>query len=125
MWSREARTPVIGAGEALGGVFEERPPDGFARGDQLPTARLGDAAALQDVGAIRDVAEPSEVLLGDQPSDAGFLGGRDGLPETADDARCEADRGLVEQRDLRVADQCARDGENLLLPAAQRAGGAV
>src|SRR3954462_16020188 len=104
------------AREPAGGGFEERPPDGFTRGDQLATTRLRDATALQDVGALRHVAVPSEVLLGDQPSDPGFLGGRDRLAERADDAWSEANRGLVEEGDRRGADQCAGDGENLLLP---------
>ena len=46
----------------------------------------------------------------------------DQVEDRLDDLRREAERGLVEQQELRLGHERAGDGEHLLLAARQRAG---
>ena len=83
-----------------------------------------DPADLHDIAVVRDVERGPCVLLHHQHGDPAFLvEAADDGEDVADEDGRQAERGLVEQHDLRPRHESARDGEHLLLPAGERARG--
>src|SRR6185369_4149457 len=82
-------------------------------------------ALLEDDGAVGDEAGEVEVLLREQDRHAFLLQRDDHARHLLDDQRRDAFRRLVEEDEVRVAHQRARDREHLLLAAAHPAAGAV
>ena len=79
--------------------------------------------ALEPV-VVRDVERGPCVLLHHQHGDPALLvEAADDGEDVADEDGRQAERGLVEQHDLRPRHESARDGEHLLLPAGERARG--
>ena len=79
------------------------------------------AARLEHVGVVGDPQRGQRVLLDQQHGDALLADLLDRLEDDVDQHRRQAHGRLVEQQQLRVAEQRARDGEHLLLAAGHRA----
>src|SRR3954466_5258983 len=90
-----------------------------ARLDLLRRPLVRDVSIVDDVDAARPRERRGEVLLHqkDRLSGGGELAAD--AHQLAHDERRETLEGLVEQDDLRVADQRAGDGEHLLLAAGE------
>ena len=78
---------------------------------------MGDMSVVDDVHPARERERGGEVLLDEEDRLSGRRQVAADLHQLAHDERREALEGLVEQDDLRVADQGARDGQHLLLAA--------
>ena len=90
------------------------------RGDQLARRVEGDDLAVLDDGDA--VAEPLgfvHVVRREQHGPAGLAKAADDVPQLPARLRIEAGRRLVEKQKLRIADQCAGDGQPLLLSAGE------
>src|SRR5436190_10267569 len=82
-------------------------------------------ALLENDGAIGDEAGEVQVLLGEQDRHAFLLQGQDHVDHLLDDQRRDAFARLVEEDEVGVAHQRARDRQHLLLAAAHAAAGTV
>ena len=76
----------------------------------------------KDVRAVRERDGPLRALLDEQDREPTVADRRERLEDDVDDARRQAERGLVEQQHLGVRDERPRDRELLLLAARERAG---
>src|SRR5919108_1250716 len=76
-----------------------------------------DGSLLQHVDAVGERQRELGVLLGEQDGETVRLEPRDLVAQVIDHDRRQPLRRLVEQQELRVAHQRARDGEHLLLAA--------
>src|SRR5438309_1137987 len=81
-----------------------------------------DAACLDDVGAVRDLERAQRVLLDQQNRDAIVVDLLDDVEHGVHHLRRQAQRGFVEQKELRLRQQAAGDGEDLLLATRELAG---
>src|SRR6266851_387542 len=79
--------------------------------DHLPT--------LQHVEPVADLDRAVNVLLDEQDRDAAPAQAFDRGEDIVDDHRCESFRRLVDQQELRFADEHACHREHLLLPAGE------
>src|SRR5262249_26504831 len=93
---------VGAARELLGGAVELDPP-----------------ARAHDVCVISDLDRPRRVLLHEQHRDAVVPELPEDLEDTVDHHRGEAERGLVEQEELRLRKERTGDCELLLLAAGE------
>ena len=100
-----AVTHLLVLGELGGAALERHPAD------------------LEHDRAIRDRERHRRVLLDEHDGDALAVDLADHLAELLDDARRQAQRGLVEQQHARAGHQRAADREHLLLAAGEQAGG--
>ena len=87
-----------------------------------PGAVHADAASLHNVPAIGKLQRKIRVLLYKKHCHAGVAKGAHRAHHFGHHQRREAERGLVEQEQLRPGHQGAAEGEHLLLPARKRAG---
>src|SRR6266550_7752249 len=76
-----------------------------------------DAPGLDDVGAVRDLERAQRVLLDQQDRDAVVVDLLDDVEDTVHHLRCKAKGWLVEEKELRLSQQAAGDGEDLLFAA--------
>src|SRR5438105_2529337 len=81
-----------------------------------------DAPGLDDVSAVRDLERAQRVLLDQQNRDAIVVDLLDDVEHGVHHLRREAQRGFVEQKELRLRQQAAGDGEDLLLATRELAG---
>ena len=84
-----------------------------------------DAPAAQHVCAIGRVEDPADVLLDHEDADASSGGGQDGLEHPVHHDRCQPERQLVHEQDLRLGGQGPSDRQHLLLPPGEQAGTAA
>src|SRR5882724_8895346 len=116
-----ARTaPGRSCGVGCQPAAEKQLPDLGIREDPARLARHARAPELDDDAEIRYLERALGVLLDHQDRHAfraQVLQDREGL---LDEPRGEADRGLVDQHQLGVEQQAARDLEQLLLAAGER-----
>ena len=93
------------------------------RVDSGDDARWGverdDPAAVEDGDAVREALRLLHEVGDEEDGDAAVTDRLDELPRVAAGLRVEARRQLVEDRDLRLADEGERDREALLLPAGE------
>src|SRR5579862_2119939 len=83
-----------------------------------------DAAGLEDVAAMREREGLRHVLLDQHDREAGLaVESLDHAEHLVHDHRRQAERGLVEEDELRLAHEAAADREHLLLAPRERAGG--
>jgi hypothetical protein len=87
-----------------------------------PGAVHADAASLHNVPAIGKLQRKIRVLLYKKHCHAGVAKGAHRAHHFGHHQRREAERGLVEQEQLRPGHQGAAEGEHLLLPTRERAG---
>ena len=81
-----------------------------------------DRPAVHDVKAVADVDAEIEILFDQQDADFSFgFDFQKRVPDLVDDVRLDALRGLVENKDFWVRQQRPRDGQLLLLAAAEHA----
>src|SRR5262249_24306263 len=85
-----------------------------------PRAFAGDAARLANVSAMRQGQRRLDVLLDEENGDAATVDLGEDSEDRVDDARCQAQGGLVEDQQTRRRHQRAPDGHHLLLAAGQR-----
>src|SRR5438270_1245701 len=74
-----------------------------------------DAAGFDDVGAVRDLERAQRVLLDQQNRDAIVMDLLDDVEDGVHHLRRQAQRWLIEEQELRLTQQAAGDGEDLLL----------
>src|SRR5205085_4944464 len=89
------------------------------------SAAEADGALFQHVDTVGEAQRELRVLLGEQDREPGSLETGDLLAEVIHDERCQSLRRLVEQQQLGVAHQRARDCQHLLLAAGEIAAIAV
>src|SRR5581483_3959939 len=82
-----------------------------------------DVASLHDVSAIGKLQRKIRVLLDEQHGHAGVAKAAHRAHHFRDQERREAERGLIQEQELRTGHQGAAEGQHLLLAARQRAGG--
>src|SRR5262249_759381 len=83
----------------------------------LRIGRVHDAALGHDVQLVGNHLSELDVLFGQQNGDAGIAEQADGAGELADDEWRQALARLVEQEQLGIADEGARNRQHLLLTA--------
>src|SRR5438067_2156541 len=81
-----------------------------------------DAPGLDDVSAVRDLERAQRVLLDQQNRDAIVVDLLDDVEHGVHHLWRKAQRGFVEQKELRLRQQAAGDGEDLLLATRELAG---
>ena len=79
-----------------------------------------DLAAGENVRAVGELERAVHVLLDEQDGGSLLAQPCQELEDLVDENRCEAERGLVEQEQLRAGHERAPDGEHLLLAAGKR-----
>src|SRR5581483_3593654 len=90
--------------------------------ERVAVAREHGPAVLQHVGALDEIERAMNVLLDQQHGHAGAGDPVQGFDDFLDQARRDADEGLIEQEQPRIRHERAADRHHLLLPAAQLAG---
>src|SRR5262249_9763661 len=101
-------------GEVLGA-------DGLVLPEGLDGSVVADVPLLQDVDAVGEVEAEVHVLLGKQDGEAVALEPADLILEMVDHEGSQALGRLVEEEQVRIAHEGARDGEHLLLASGEEA----
>src|SRR3989475_5514281 len=125
-YSAPIRAPSTSAWARAGtGLPEERqgPEVGAAHpriGEQVGAAPLADdRAVLEEVRAVGEAERGPDVLLDEEDGDPGPVDLREHAQHRLDDARREAEGGLVEHEEARPRHEGPSDRDHLLLAARQ------
>src|SRR5579872_2048961 len=86
---------------------------------RLGAEALDDVAVVDDVDAVGEAEGGGKVLLDEHDRLASLDERTAGGEKIVDDDRREAFEGLVEEQELRIADEAAGDREHLLLAAGE------
>ena len=78
---------------------------------------MHDADVVHHQHGIADLARDVKILLDQEDGGAAALHFLQAVDQRADDRRCEAFGGLIDQQQLALLDEGAREREHLLLPA--------
>src|SRR5260221_12150633 len=107
----------------LTSVAEVGPADRLVAGELAALPREGDAADLEDGGGVGRAEGQVGVLLDHQDGGPVLpVDGADDVEDLPDDDRRQAQRRLVEEEQLRVEHQRARDRKHLLLATGEGGG---